>query len=151
MLRQPPEHPTRGWLGSGEAVQRVFEGPKHGELEEFLRKDREIGAVQRANFEKAVRAGVRLTFGTDAGVYPHGDNAKQLALMVRYGMRPLQALQAATLHGAAALGLAGKIGVLAPGHLADVIAVHGDPLSDVRLLEHVQFVMKAGTVYKRPD
>lgn len=126
------------------------EGPKHGELEEFLRKDREIGAVQRQNFQKAVKAGVKLTFGTDAGIYPHGDNAKQLAIMVRYGMRPMQAIQAATLHGAAALGLTGKLGQIAPGHLADIIAVGEDPTKDVARLTRVHFVMKDGKVYSGP-
>ena len=125
------------------------EGPKRGELEEFLRKDREIGETQRENFRKAVKAGVKLTFGTDAGVYPHGDNPKQLAIVVRYGMTPMQALQAATLTGADALGLKGKIGAIAAGHSADIIAVKSDPIADIRALESVQFVMKGGEIYKR--
>lgn len=125
------------------------EGPKRGELEEFLRKDREVAHVQRDNFQKAVKAGLKLTFGTDAGVYRHGDNAKQFAVMVRYGMTPLQAIQAATINGADALGLKGKIGVIAPAHAADIIAVKNDPLADVRALEAVHFVMKGGEVYKQ--
>jgi imidazolonepropionase-like amidohydrolase len=125
------------------------EGPKRGELEEFLRKDREIAEVQRQNFAKAARLGVKLTFGTDAGVYRHGDNPKQLATMVRYGMTPLQALQAATLNGADALGLKGKLGHIAVGHFADIIAVDNDPTADVRTLEKVSFVMKDGRVYKQ--
>jgi imidazolonepropionase-like amidohydrolase len=125
------------------------EGPKRGELEEFLRKDREIAEAQRENFRKAVKAGVKLTFGTDAGVYPHGDNAKQLAYMVRYGMTPMQAIQAATLNGADALGLKGKTGAIAAGLSADIIAVKRDPLEDIRALEQVDFVMKAGQVYKQ--
>lgn len=125
------------------------EGPKRGELEEFLRKDREIGELQRENFRKALKAGVKLTFGTDAGIYPHGDNPKQLAIMVRYGMTPLQALQAATLTGADAIGMKGKVGAIAPGHYADIIAVKGDPVADIRLMESVQFVMKGGEVYKQ--
>jgi len=125
------------------------EGPKRGELEEFLRKDREIAEVQRQNFAKAVRMGIKLTFGTDAGVYRHGDNAKQLATMVRYGMTPMQALQAATLSGADALGLKGKVGSIATGHHADIIAVNTDPITDVRAVENVSFVMKDGRVYKQ--
>lgn len=125
------------------------EGPKRGELEEFLRKDREIAQTQRENFRKAVKLGVKLTFGTDAGVYPHGDNAKQLAYMVRYGMTPMQAIQAATLNGADALGLKAKTGALATGLAADIIAVKRDPLEDIRALEQVDFVMKDGQVYKQ--
>jgi imidazolonepropionase-like amidohydrolase len=124
------------------------EGPKRGELEEFLRKDREVGETQRENFRKAVKAGIRLTMGTDAGVYPHGDNPKQLAIMVRYGMTPMQALQAATLVGADALGLKGKIGEIATGESADIIAVKGDPIADIHVMENVGFVMRSGKVYK---
>ena len=126
------------------------EGPKRGELAEFLRKDREIGETQRENFRKAVKAGVKLTFGTDAGVYPHGDNPKQLAVMVRYGMTPMQALQAATIVGADALGKKDDLGVIAPGHFADIIAVRGDPLADIHEMERVWFVMKGGAVF-RPE
>jgi imidazolonepropionase-like amidohydrolase len=125
------------------------EGPKRGELEEFLRKDREIADAQRQNFSKAVKLGVKLTMGTDAGVYPHGDNPKQLAYMVRYGMTPMQAIQAATLHGADALGLKNQTGALATGLAADIIAVKRDPLEDIRALEQVDFVMKGGQVYKQ--
>jgi imidazolonepropionase-like amidohydrolase len=124
------------------------EGPKRGELEEFLRKDRELGEIQRENFRKAVKLGIKLTMGTDAGVYRHGDNAKQLAVMVRYGMTPMQALQAATINGADALGLKGKTGVIAPEHTADIIAVARDPLADVKALESVEFVMKSGQIVK---
>lgn len=125
------------------------EGPKRGELEEFLRKDREVAQVQRDNFQKAVKAGIKLTFGTDAGVYRHGDNPKQFAVMVHYGMTPMQAIQAATVVGADALGLKDRIGAIAPGLAADIIAVKSDPLSDVRALEAVSFVMKGGEVYKQ--
>jgi len=125
-----------------------LEGPKRGELEEFLRKDREVAEVQRQNFAKAVKLGIKLTLGTDTGVHRHGDSAKQLAVMVRYGMTPMQAIQAATLVGADALGLKNEVGMLAPGYSADIVAVKGDPTTDVRLLEQVQFVMKTGQVYK---
>jgi imidazolonepropionase-like amidohydrolase len=124
------------------------EGPKRGELAEFLRKDREIGETQRENFRKAVKAGVKLTMGTDAGVYPHGDNPKQLAVMVRYGMTPMQALQAATIVGADALGKKDDLVVIAPGHFADIIAVRGDPLADIREMERVRFVMKGGAIFR---
>ena len=123
------------------------EGPKRGELEEFLRKDREIGETQRENFRKAVKAGIKLTMGTDAGVYPHGDNPKQLAVMVKYGMTPMQALQAATIVGADAIGRKDEFGAIAPGLSADIIAVKGDPLADIHEMEHVRFVMRAGVVY----
>jgi imidazolonepropionase-like amidohydrolase len=125
------------------------EGPKRGELEEFLRKDRELAEVQRENFRKAVKLGVKLTFGTDSGVYPHGDNPKQLAVMVKYGMTSMQAIQTATLNGADALGLKDQTGALAAGLAADIIAVKRDPLEDIRALEQVDFVMKAGRVYKQ--
>jgi imidazolonepropionase-like amidohydrolase len=125
------------------------EGPKRGELEEFLRKDREVAQIQRDNFQKAVKAGVKITFGTDSGVYTHGDNAKQFAVMVKYGMTPMQALQAATVVGADAVGRKGEIGAIASGHYADIIAVSGNPLTDIRAMETMQFVMKGGQVYLR--
>lgn len=124
------------------------EGPKRGELEEFLRKDREVADIQRENFRKAVRMGIKLTMGTDTGVHPHADAPKQLEVMVRYGMSPMQALQAATWVGAEALGISGEVGRIAPGYSADLIAVEGDPLADIRLLESVRFVMKQGVVYR---
>ena len=125
------------------------EGPKRGELEEFLRKDRELAQVQRENFRKAVKLGVKLTFGTDSGVYPHGDNPKQLAVMVKYGMTSMQAIQTATMNSADALGLKDQTGALTAGLAADIIAVKRDPLEDIRALEQVDFVMKAGQVYKQ--
>ena len=125
------------------------EGRKRGELEEFLQKDRDLAEVQRENFRKAVQAGVKMTMGTDTGVHRHEDAPKQLAYMVRYGMTPMQALQAATVNGADAIGLAGQIGTIAPGAYADIIAVQGDPLAEISLLENVGFVMKGGKVYKR--
>lgn len=124
------------------------EGKKNGVLEESLKKDRDLGDLQRENFKKAVKAGVKMVFGTDAGVYPHGDNAKQFAVMVRYGMTPLQAIQAATVNAAAALNREKDVGLVTAGHFADLIAVMGDPLTDVTTLEHVTFVMKGGEVVK---
>ncbi len=124
------------------------EGPKRGELEEFLRKDREVAEIQRENFRKAVKLGIKITMGTDTGVHRHGDSPKQLAIMVRYGMTPMQALQAATAVSADAIGMKDQVGALAPGHFADIIAVKGDPIADIRVLENVQFVMKGGEDYK---
>jgi imidazolonepropionase-like amidohydrolase len=126
------------------------EGQKRGELEEFMQKDRDLAQVQRDNFRKAVKAGVKMTMGTDTGVYPHQHAPRQLAYMVRFGMTPMQALQAATVNGADAIGLAGQIGTITPGAFADIIAVQGDPLANVSLLENVGFVMKGGKVYKGP-
>lgn len=123
------------------------EGARNGVLEDNLRKDREIGEVQRLNFQRAHRAGVTMVFGTDAGIYPHGDNARQFAVMVRYGMRPVQAIQAATINAAQALGR-DDVGVIEAGRFADLIAVPGDPTADVAVLERVPFVMKGGVVVK---
>ncbi len=119
-------------------------------LEDNLRKDREIGEIQRENFRKALKAGVRMVYGTDAGIYPHGDNAKQFAVMVRYGATPLQAIQAATITASQALGQEKDVGQVAVGRYGDLIAVAGDPLSDVTTLEKPVFVMKGGAVVKRP-
>jgi imidazolonepropionase-like amidohydrolase len=125
------------------------EGKKNGVLEENLQKDRDIGDIQRENFRKALKAGVRMIFSTDAGVYPHGTNAKQFATMVRYGATPLQAIQTATVTAADALDRARDVGQATPGHYADLLGVKGDPLTDVTVLEHPVFVMKGGTVIKR--
>lgn len=125
------------------------ESKRRGELEEFIRKDQMIGEIQRRNFERALKAGVRMIYGTDAGIYPHGDNARQFAVMVRYGMTPMQAIQSATVNAADALGLAGQVGEISPGAYADLIAVTDDPLADVRALERVSFVMKGGVEQRR--
>jgi len=124
------------------------ESKRRGELPEFIRKDAMIGEIQRRNFERAQGPGIRMTFGTDAGIYPHGDNARQLAVMVRYGMTPMQAMQAATVNGADAIGLAEQIGTLKTGAYADLIATSDDPLNDIRALERVGFVMKGGAVVR---
>lgn len=126
------------------------EGKKNGVLEDNLRKDRDIGEIQRQNFRKALKAGVKMIYGTDAGVYPHGDNAKQFAIMVRYGATPLQAIQAATITAAEALGQSKDVGQVSTGRYGDIIAVSGDPLTDVTVLEKPVFVMKGGAVVKRP-
>ena len=124
------------------------EGAKNGVLEENLKKDRDIGQIQRDNFRKAFKAGVKMIFGSDAGVYPHGDNAKQFKVMVQYGMTPLQAIQAATANAAEALGRPGDVGAIAVGRYGDLIAVKADPLADITSLEHPDFVMKGGEIVR---
>jgi imidazolonepropionase-like amidohydrolase len=119
-----------------------------GIQEEMLGKERMVGKLQRENFRKAFQAGVKMAFGTDAGVYPHGDNAKQFHYMVMYGMTPAQAIQAATRNAADLIGRASDVGVLSPGHYADLIALKEDPLQRVEVLEHVPFVMKGGAIAK---
>jgi len=126
------------------------EGAKNGVAEESLRKDREIAELQRQNYGKALKAGVKMIYGTDAGIYPHGDNAKQFAVMVRYGATPLQAIQSATVTAAEALDRSNDVGSLKPGHYGDVVGVNGDPLQDVTVLTHPVFVMKGGDVVIRP-
>jgi len=123
------------------------EGKKNGVLEDNLRKDREVTELQRQNFKKAHAAGVKMVFGTDAGVHPHGGNAKQFAVMVQYGMTPLQAIQAATVNAAEALARK-DVGVVEPGRYADMVAVKGDPLVDVTLLEAPAAVIQGGAVVK---
>jgi imidazolonepropionase-like amidohydrolase len=123
-------------------------GRKGREPADFLEHDAELGRIQRENFRKAVKAGVKMAFGTDAGVCPYGTSAKQFAFMVRYGMTPMQAIRAATSDAADLLGHSDQIGSIKPGRFADIIAVSGDPLQDIRALENVQFVMKDGNVYK---
>lgn len=126
------------------------EGRRQGWPEEYLRKNDETTEAQRQGFRKAVAAGVRIAFGTDSGVYPHGDNARQLPYMVRYGMTPMQALQAATLVAARNIGWEDRVGSLAPGKYADVVAVEGDALADLASFGRVAFVMKGGAVVKGP-
>lgn len=122
------------------------EGAKAGMLPESIEKEKKVGRLQRENFRKAFQAGCKMGFATDAGVYPHGDNAKQFAKMVEWGMQPIDAIRAATITSADAMGWSAKVGALEPGHYADLIAVSGDPLSDVRTLESVKFVIKGGVV-----
>ncbi len=124
------------------------EAPKVGLPQENIDKEKMVGRLQRENFEKAVKAGVKMAFGTDAGVYPHGDNARQFFYMVKFGMTPAQAIRAATSSAADLIGRSADVGTIEPGKFADIIAVQSDPLSDVRALEHVDFVMKGGSVVK---
>jgi imidazolonepropionase-like amidohydrolase len=116
---------------------------------DILQKNAETTETQRAGFRKAVAAGVRIAYGTDSGVYPHGLNAMQLAYMVKYGLTPMQAVQAATIRAAELMGWEKRVGSIAPGKYADLIAVEGDALADLRSFRRVGFVMKGGTVYKR--
>lgn len=120
------------------------EGAKNGVLEDNLRKDREVAQIQRDNFRKAHKAGVKMVFGSDAGVMPHGEIGKQFRVMVEYGMTPLEAIQAATRNGAQALGREKDVGAIAVGRYADIIAVDGDPLTNVRELESIDAVVKSG-------
>lgn len=131
---------------NGDFIAEV--GKRDGWPADMLRKNDETTEAQRAGFRKAVKAGVKLSYGTDAGVYPHGANARQFKYMVRFGMTPMQAIQSATTVAADLLGWSKDVGALSPGHYADMIAVEGDPLSDVSLLENVAHVMKGGEVVK---
>lgn len=125
-------------LGEGEAA---------GILPESLEKEKIVGKAQRERFQAAVKAGARMAFGTDAGVYTHGMNARQFAYMVQWGMTPADAIRAATIGNAELFGLTNDIGSLSAGKRADIIAVTGNPLTDVRELEDVDFVMKDGAVF----
>jgi imidazolonepropionase-like amidohydrolase len=119
-----------------------------GYPEKIIEKERSIGLKQRQNFQRAVKAGVKVAFGTDAGIYPHGWNAKQFAHMVRWGLTPMQAIQSATSSAADLLGQTQHLGSIQPGKFADLVAVSADPLKDITVLENVSFVMKDGTVFK---
>jgi len=116
---------------------------------DFLEHDRNLGEAHRQNFNKALRAGVKMSFGTDAGVCPYGIAARQFAFMVKYGMTPIQAIRSATSNAADLLDKSNLLGSLQPGKYADIIAVAGDPLADIRILENVKFVMKEGKIYKQ--
>ncbi|MCC5852196.1 MAG: amidohydrolase family protein [Alkalimonas sp.] len=131
-------------LGEGEAA---------GILAESLEKERQVGQLQRENFRRAVAAGVNMAYGTDAGVYTHGQNARQFAYMVDWGMTPLQAIQSATLHAATLLDWRNEqgqlnVGLLEPGAYADLVAVAGNPLQNIRLLEAIPVVVKGGQQVK---
>ena len=127
------------------------EGRKNGELEENMRKDREIAQAQRDGFRAAHQAGVRMVFGSDAGVMPHGQVGRQFATMVTYGMTPLQAIQAATRNAAEALGRTRDVGAIAVGRYGDMVAVTGDPTANVRLLEAPDAVVLGGKQIPKAD
>jgi imidazolonepropionase-like amidohydrolase len=131
---------------NGDYIEEV--GRKEGWPADILRKNLDTTDAQREGFRKAVRAGVKLTFGTDAGVYPHGKNARQFKYMVKYGMSPMQAIQAATVTSAALLGWSDHVGAISPGHYADMIAVAKNPLTTIAALESVDHVMKGGAVVR---
>jgi imidazolonepropionase-like amidohydrolase len=126
----------------------LAEGARNGVFAESLAKEKVIGLKQRQTFRAANAAGVKMLFGTDGGVYPNGDNARQFAKMVEWGMTPIEAIQASTKNAAEALDKTADVGAIATGRYGDMIAVDGDPLQDVRLLEHPAFVMKGGAVVK---
>src|SRR5882757_7864968 len=127
----------------------LAEGEKNGLFKESLEKERMIGRKQRESFRGATKAGVKMLFGTDAGVYPHGTNAKQFVTMVTWGMTPLQSIQAATVTAAEALNRSNDVGTIAVGHYGDLIGVTGDPLKDVAVLQQVAVVIKGGEVVKQ--
>jgi len=125
------------------------QGAANGVPEENINKEREVGTKQRQSFTLAVEMGAKVVFATDSGVYPHGDNGKQFARAVRFGMTPAQALMSATSLTAELLGWEDRVGAIQPGLYADIIAVDGNPLDDISEMEDVDFVMKGGVVYKR--
>jgi imidazolonepropionase-like amidohydrolase len=130
----------------GEYMEKNME---HSDMPEYSKqKMRDVAAAMQKNVKKAFDAGVKIAFGTDAAVYPHGLNAGEFHVYVKLGMTPLAAIQTATINAADLLGPKFQVGTLEPGKWADMIAVDGDPTKDVTILEHVKFVMKAGTVYK---
>jgi imidazolonepropionase-like amidohydrolase len=124
------------------------EGRRRGWSAEVLRKNQETTDAQREGFRKAVKAGVKIGYGTDSGIYPHGRNARQLTYMVRYGMTPMQAIQSATIVAAECMDWDDRLGSIAPGKLADIIAVPGDATEELESFEHVSFVMKGGEVVR---
>ena len=126
----------------------LAEGLKVGMLPEMVEKEKALGKLQRTNFRRAYVAGTRMAFGTDGGVYPHGDNAKQFATMAEWGMKPLESIRAATVEAAVLVGLEGKAGSIEANYFADVIAVDGNPLQDAAVMTRVKFVMKDGKVYR---
>ncbi|MCB0489339.1 MAG: amidohydrolase family protein [Cyclobacteriaceae bacterium] len=131
---------------NGDYITEV--GQREGWPKEYLTKNEETTEAQRSGFRKAVAAGVKIAYGTDSGVYPHGWNAKQLPYMVKYGMTPMQAIQSATIDAARLLKWDDKVGSIKKGKYADIIAVKGKELGDLKQFEKVEFVIKGGVVYK---
>ncbi len=128
----------------------LAEGERLGVRQEAIDKERSLSVEQRDSFTRAVRAGAKVVFGSDAAVYPHGDNPKQFSRMVEFGMTPMQAIVAATSLAAEALDKDGMLGCLGVGCAADIVAVGGDPLEDISVLESVDFIMKDGVAFKAP-
>ncbi len=147
-IRLAKQHGTYFVMDIYDDTYILGEAKQFGIPEELTTKERALGQTQRDNFRKAFQAGVKMAFGTDAGVYPHGDNAKQFHYMVQYGMSPAQAIQAATVSAADLIGRSADVGELTPNHFADLIALHEDPLQHVEALEHIPFVMKGGAIAK---
>jgi imidazolonepropionase-like amidohydrolase len=147
-IRLAKEHGTYLVMDIYNDEYLLNEASKFGLPTENLEKEKMVGQQQRANFAKAVKAGAKMAFGTDAGVYPHGDNARQFYYMVHFGMTPAQAIHAATSNAADLIARSKDVGTIEPGKYADIIAVDADPLSDIRALEHVSFVMKGGIIVK---
>ena len=131
---------------NGDYINTV--GKEENWPEEFLRKNRETTDEQRSGFTKAHQAGVRIVYGTDAGVYPHGDNAKQFSYMVKQGMTSVEAIQAATVHAADVMGWGNQVGRINPGFFADIVALRDNPISDIQALEKIDVVIKGGQLYK---
>jgi len=126
----------------------LAEGAKAGMLPESIEKEKKLGRLQRENFRHAFQSGAKIAYGTDSGVYPHGDNARQFSTMVEWGMKPIDTIQAATINAADLIGWKDKVGALELGHYADVIAVQGNPLENVKVLESMSFVMKGGQIVR---
>ena len=131
------------------AIQAIIEHGKEWNLpDRLIDKAKAINSQKEQWLRKAIQAGVKIAYGTDAGVFPHGENAKDFRLLVRAGMTPMQSVQSATVVAAELLGQSEHLGSVKPGKLADLVAVQGDPLRDISVLERVQFVMNGGVVYK---
>ena len=144
------EHGTRFVMDIYVTEHILSEGEASGVLQESLEKEREVGQIQRESFTRAHAAGVEMVYGTDSAVYPHGDNARQFSRMVQFGMTPAEAIRSATVSAADLLGVGDQVGRIAEGLQADLVAVSGNPYEDVSVLEHVEFVMKGGVVYRQP-